>query len=185
MSLSLTAPPLAEPVTLQDAKAHLKIEDTCEDALIEGLIVAARARCEWYSGRALLTQSWCLYLDGWPRDGIVEIPLPPLQGVEEVRCTLEDGSTVTLSPDRYHVDIATAPGRLMLKRGVIAPTVRRMGGIAIAFTAGYGDSAAVPQAIKQAVLATVADLHAHRGDDDALVCPRAAALIAPYRMFRL
>lgn len=187
MSLTLIAAPAEEPVTLLEAKAHLKIETDAEDALIESLIAAARARCEWHSGRALVSQGWLLTLDDWPGDGIIEIPLPPLQNVASVTCYGEDDSARLIDADRYHVDAKAAPARLSLKSSWSPPFVslRRIGGIEIGFTAGYGDAAAVPQPIRQAILATIADLHAHRGDDDALVGARAAGLLAPYRIFRL
>ncbi|HEY0282981.1 MAG TPA: head-tail connector protein, partial [Rhizomicrobium sp.] len=85
MSLTLVTPPAAEPVTLAEAKAHLKVDTSADDALITSLIVAARARAEWHSGCAFVTQSWTLWLDAWPRNGLVEIPLPPLQSVTQVR----------------------------------------------------------------------------------------------------
>ena len=77
MSLQLITPPALEPVTLDEAKAHLKVDTTDDDALIERLIAAARARAEWHTGRAFLTQSWILWLDCWPPLDVAEIPLPP------------------------------------------------------------------------------------------------------------
>ena len=68
MPLNLITPPAVEPVTLADAKAHLKVDTTDDDALITALITAARARAEWHTGRALITQSWTLWLDAWPAE---------------------------------------------------------------------------------------------------------------------
>lgn len=52
-----------EPVTLADAKAHMRVEISDDDALITGLVVAARERVELLTGRKLITQKWRLYLD--------------------------------------------------------------------------------------------------------------------------
>lgn len=187
MSLTLNSPPAAEPVTLDEAKAHLKVDTTGEDALIASLIVAARARAEWHTGRALITQSWTLWLDAWPPDGVIEIPLPPLQSVTGVTAYAYDDTSSLLDVETYRVDVSSAPGRLQPKNVIVPPlvTLRSINALAIAFTAGYGDAAAVPQAIKQAILCTIADLYSHRGDDDAVVSGTAAALLAPYRIFRL
>jgi len=84
MSLTLNTPPAAEPVTLADAKAHLKVDSTDDDALIASLITAARARAEWHTGRALVTQSWTLWLDAWPQRGIIEIDVRPRRGTKPV-----------------------------------------------------------------------------------------------------
>jgi uncharacterized phiE125 gp8 family phage protein len=187
MSLTLNTPPAEEPVTLAEAKAHLKVDGSDDDALIAALIAAARARAEWHSGRAFVAQAWTYWLDAWPRFGPVEIPLPPLIGVTKVATYARDDSSSVLDAATYHVDCASAPGRLALKNALSPPvvTLREIAGVEICFTAGYGDAAAVPQGVKQAILVTVADLYENRGDDDALVGARAQALLAPYRIFKL
>lgn len=187
MSLSLTTPPGGEPVTLAEAKAHLKVDTDDDDALIEALISAARARIEWHTGRALMTQGWTLWLDAWPANGIVEIPLPPLQSVLSVTVFASDDSASVLDGDAYRVGTASAPGRLALKSALAPPvaTLRNTDGIAIAFVAGYGEASDVPAAIRQAILCIVADLYTHRGDADSLVGITAQDLLAPYRIFRL
>ncbi len=174
-------------MTLAEAKAHLKVDTADDDAPIASLITAARARAEWYTGRAFVTQGWTLWLDAWPNDGIVEIPLPPLIAVSSVTSYAPDDSSTVLAVGSYRVDTASAPGRLTIKNALSPPvvTVRRTGGIAIAFTAGYGGASTVPAAIKQAILCIVAELYTHRGDDDALVGQTAQSLLAPYRIFKL
>ena len=186
MPLALTTPPAVEPVSLAEAKAHLKIDTTDEDALIAALIAAARARAEWHTGRALITQAWTLFLDCWPADAI-EIPLPPLQGVTAVTAYARDDSAHVLDASLYTLDTASAPARLALKPGVPPPTnLRRLNAIAVAFTAGYGPSAGdVPQLLKEAILELVAFLYENRGEAPAelpLVC---LALLAPFRILKL
>jgi len=187
MSLSLITPPAAEPVTLDEAKAHLKVDTTDEDTLITSLVTAARARCEWHSGRALVTQGWTLWLDQWPPGGIIEIPLPPLQSVSQVASYALDDTMSVIDPAMYSVDAASAPARLAQKQPFPPPlpSLRAVNAIAVSFTAGYGDATAVPQAIKQAILCIVADLYTNRGDANAIVGPQAEALLAPYRIFKL
>jgi uncharacterized phiE125 gp8 family phage protein len=180
MSLQLITPPSAEPVSLSDAKAHLKIDTADEDALIATLITAARARAEWHTGRAFVGQSWVLRLDAWPHDGTAEIPLPPLQTVTEVAVVSPDDIRTVLAPEAYRVDSASEPGRIILAQS--PPPLRGQDCIEIAFTAGY---AAVPGAIKQAILEIVADLYTHRGDDAGPVGLTGQTLLAPYRIFKL
>ena len=186
MSLTLTSPPAAEPVSLADAKAHLKVDSTDDDVLIASLIVAARARAEWHTGRAFVTQGWTLWLDIWPASGIVEIPLPPLQSVTQVASYALDDTRSIVGPSVYQVDAASAPGRLAGKVDFAPPTnLRAINAVEIAFTAGYGATDAVPGPIKQAILQIVADLYVHRGDEADIVSPAAASLLAPYRIFKL
>jgi uncharacterized phiE125 gp8 family phage protein len=183
MSLQLLTPPTAEPVTLAEAKAHLRLDTSDEDALVTTLITASRARAEWHTGRAFVTQSWCLRLDGWPVGDVVEVPLPPLIGVDEVAVTDADNVRSVLDPSCYRVDTASEPGRVMLAKR--PPSLRHHDSLEITFTAGYGAEAAVPVAVKQAILEIVADLHAHRGDVADPVGRAGQILLAPYRIFKM
>ena len=187
MSLALTSPPSVEPISLSDAKAHLKIDTTDDDALITRLIAAARARAEWHTGRALITQSWTLWLDGWPPTGAIEIPLPPLQSVVSVATYARDDSASVMSASLYTVDIASAPARLARKIGTAPLTnLRAINGIAIAFTAGYGDSADdVPPLLKQAILTLIAFLYENRGEAPAELPPDALAQLEPFRILKI
>jgi len=72
MSLQLLSPPAIEPVTLSDAKLHLKVDVADDDALITRLLAAARARAEWHTGRAFITQSWIQWIDRWPACAVAE-----------------------------------------------------------------------------------------------------------------
>ena len=186
MSLTLITPPAAEPLTLAEAKAHLKVDSTADDTLIASLITAARARAEWHTGRAFVTQSWTLWLDAWPQSGLIEIPLPPIQSVTQVRVYALDDTPSVLDPSVYQVDAASAPARLTGKIDFAPPTnLRAVNAVEIAFTAGYGGASAVPQPVKQAILQIAADLYANRGDEAEIVSSAAQALLAPYRVFKL
>src|SRR3954453_3340738 len=153
MSLQLITPPAVEPVTVDDAKLHLKVDTTDDDALITRLITAARARAEWQTGRALNTQAWILWRDCWPQCRLIEIPLPPLQSVSSVTVYAPDGSATVLEPASYQVDAGSAPARLTLKSMVSAPTnLRAINAVAIAFSAGYGNEADdVPAGFRAAI----------------------------------
>lgn len=70
MASALITPPAEEPVTLAEAKAHLRVDIADDDMLISGLIVAARQYAETITRRALVTQSWRLALDRFPSPGM-------------------------------------------------------------------------------------------------------------------
>src|SRR3974377_2319928 len=69
MRLDLITPPAVEPVTLAEAKQHARVEYPDDDALITGMIVAARRMAETRLRSALITQTWNLYLDSFPSAG--------------------------------------------------------------------------------------------------------------------
>lgn len=179
MSLQMNTPPATEPVTLARAKTWLKVETDDEDALITALIGSARARAEWHTGRAFVTQGWTLWLDR-PGDCIA-LPLPPLVSVASVTLYDADDAAHVLATDQYRVDV---PGARVIFPGV-HPGLRARNAAAIAFTAGYGDAADVPAPIGSAILLLMAQLYEHRGDHAAPMSDQALALLAPYRAIKL
>lgn len=180
MSLQLNTPPAAEPVSLDQAKAWLQVESGNDgDALITALIAAARARCEWHTGRAFVTQAWTLWLDRVAF--CIDIPLPPLQAVTSVTLYAPDGTATLLDGDGYTVDLAGS--RVLLK--TVPAQLRVVNAIAIAFTAGYGAAADVPAPICQAILQIVSALYEHRGGDAVPTPDNALALLAPWRIVKL
>ena len=68
MALKINTAPTEEPVTLAEAKTHLRedLADVGNDALITILITAARLHAENVCRRAFVTQKWDLYLDAFP-----------------------------------------------------------------------------------------------------------------------
>ncbi len=66
--LTLVTPPATLPLSLNEAKAHLRLEDdqTADDAAIMALVRGAVEQCEQFTGRALMTQVWSLFRDAWP-----------------------------------------------------------------------------------------------------------------------
>jgi uncharacterized phiE125 gp8 family phage protein len=191
MALVLTSGPAAEPVTVAEAKAHLRIDGTAEDVLIASLILTSRLHIEAALGLALVTQSWKLLLDRWPKEQTVPLPLHPVQAVASVKVYASDGSPTTVAGSDYLVDAASRPGRLV-PSGVSFPVPgKAAGGIEVAFTAGYGAAATdVPAPIRQALLLLVAHWYEHRdpieiGTDATIIPAAVSELLKPYRMRRL
>jgi len=187
----LTAAPAAEPIGLDEAKAHLRIDASDEDTLISSLIVAARMLVERSLGLALITQGWSHYLDAVPQRGCVALPLGPVQAVGAVTLHDGDGGTTTVDADSYDTDPMSDPARLVLTSSVPSSGLRPFNGFEIAFVAGYGDAASdVPQPIRQALLLLIAHWFERRepvelGPGPQGVPEIAAGLLQPYRRVRL
>ena len=191
-ALRLKTSPAKEPVSLAEAKLHLKIEatDTAEDDPIKRLITAARRRAEVSTGRALVTQTWTLALDGFP-GGVIEVPRPPLSSVASITYIDPEGATQTLAADRYRVDAQREPGRLTPAWDESWPATRPVSNaVEVQFLAGYGDPGKVPEDIRQALLLIVGRYYAHREDVQAGGTPvkmplGAEHLLLPYRLVRV
>jgi uncharacterized phiE125 gp8 family phage protein len=163
MTLTRIAAPAVEPVTLSEAKAHLRVTDTAEDALISGLIKAAREEVEQATGLALITQDWRLYLDNWPPSGLVRLRRHPVQSVIQVTVYNGAGTPETVVPPDVNLDRINRPARFLMPDGVKAPG-KAMNGIEIDFRAGYGATGVdVPDGLKRAILLLAAFWYEHRG----------------------
>jgi uncharacterized phiE125 gp8 family phage protein len=188
MALVMTAGPAAEPISLAETKAHLRIDGNDEDALLSSLIVAARAFVEKTLARALISESWSLYLDAWPRSGWVALPIAPVQSVTAVRVHDPEDVASAVEAGSYSVDTLSEPARIVLSSGAaqLLPP-RRLNAYEVAFTAGYGDDASdVPEPIRHALKLTVAHWFENRepvelGELPQEVQATVAGLLLPYR----
>lgn len=191
MTATMITGPALEPVSLDDVKAHLRIDGTGEDALLTAAIVSARVHVEAATRRALITQAWRIHRDGWPPDRIVPLTVAPLISVDAVTVYDSDGAGSVVDADSYEVDLVSVPGRLVRGAAAAMPVGKAVNGIAIDVTAGYGPSSVdVPGPLRQAILMLVTHWYEHRGavghDLTGHVAPLGFdALVAPYRVFSL
>lgn len=155
LALVLVTAPAVEPIDLATAKTHLREDGTHNDALIADLITVAREYCEDYQNRAYITQTWEMWLDSFPSEDYISIPLPPLQSVTSVKYYGNDNVEYTMAAADYFVDNKSKPGRLVLADGKSWPsvTLRPANAVCVEFKAGYGDDAGkVPQKVKDAMI---------------------------------
>ena len=164
--LSLVTAPTEEPIGLHEAKAQLSLAQdyTKHDQLLRGLIVAARQYVEDRCNIAVMTQTWQLSMDSWPRlfDGLY-LPKPPLASVTSLKYYNTSGVDTTWSSSNYVVSTDRRPGRLKAAYNVVYPSYRvQPDTIRIVFVAGYTSPDLVPQTIKQACLLLVSNWFENR-----------------------
>ena len=188
MPVILRAAPSIEPVSLAEAKTHLRLDDSAEDGAIAALISAARLHIERCYGLALISQAWTLALDRWPRSPEIALPIWPVTAVETVKVIGEEGDAFLIDEAHYVASLAPRPATLVRRPDRRWPSPGRpAGGIEIEFAAGFGPSAGdVPQPIRQAVKLYVGHLYENRdGLSQARVPAALEALLSPYRECRL
>lgn len=174
MSLTLISPPAAESVSLAELKDHLKIGGAAEDALLAGLIVAARQTIEAKFQIAVVAQTWRLTLEG-PDDKAVLLPISPVLSIDAVGLS-RNGVAEVLAPGEYDAQTGTI--------GRVRTHARHSdAGLVVTFTAGWSDVAAVPEAMKLAIKLLAA--HYHENREGAPRIPDLASFVAPYRQVRL
>tara|TARA_R110000824_G_scaffold47353_3_gene134940 strand:+ start:5161 stop:5814 length:654 start_codon:yes stop_codon:yes gene_type:complete len=213
--LSLVTAPAVEPISLTEAKTHLRVDSTADDAYITSLIIVAREAAELYTQRTFITQTWQMFMDCWPigkgRDdwfsGVrqmpitsitgsssIELPKPPLQSVTHIKTYANDDTATTYSSANYYVStysgLNPSNGRITLRDGDGWPSPsRNADGIEIHFISGYGDASSdVPQQIIQGILEEIAFRYEHRGDlldVNTINSQMAVGLLATFRLFNV
>ena len=163
MALKLITAPTTYPVTLAEAKAHLRVDSTDEDALITSMITSATETAEQITGRAIMPQTWELTLDGFPSE--FELTRVPVASVTSVKYLDLDGAQQTLSNALYLVRTADDFGFAK-----VAPAYNTewplaqdsFDSVALRYVAGYANAAAVPESIKAWVKLTVSAMYENR-----------------------
>jgi uncharacterized phiE125 gp8 family phage protein len=179
--------PAVEPVSVPAARAHLRVDTDAEDALIGGLVRAARVLVEAAAGRALIEQGWRLRLDRWPAGRLVRLPVSPLLAVDRVAVVLAGGVEADLPPAAFTAGGAADPPTVLAGPQAPDPAPPR-GGIVIDWRAGYASAPeGVPEPLRLAVLRLVARWFENRGDLPGAEAagPDILALVAPFRRPRL
>lgn len=192
MGSLLVTGPTVEPVTLAEARTHLRITHPDLDAQIAAQIIAARMHVENFTRRALINQTWDFTWDyNWPRDShgpVLVIPLQPLVSVSSVAYVPDGGGTATLTATTQYQLVAGDPfGRIVPAYDYTWPSVRcQPAAITVRAVVGYGATASsVPDPLRTAILLHLELLH----DRDPLAKPTLEAardsMMEPYRVLRL
>jgi len=137
MSLQLLTAPVKQPLDWDaEVKTHLRLDSEDERPRVDTVLVpAAKDWCEGFTNRALISQTWKLYLDHFPGAGHfggccsvawdrsvmlgltsgqrqpIEIPKPPLRSITHIKYYDADGVLQTWSSANYEIDppIAATP----------------------------------------------------------------------------
>ncbi len=192
MDLILVTPPALEPLSLQEVKDHLRVDGMEEDSYIEPLIKPAREWAEAFLNRALITQTWDLFLERFPRSSRtqIEIPLPALQQIVSVKYQDELDVEQTWSNTLYTVDTNREMGRIIPNVNETYPnTFGHIHDVTIQFVAGYGlNQQDVPRAIMQGMLLKIGHWFERREESSVVPLNRipdgVKDLLTPYAVTR-
>lgn len=204
MTLQLVTPPAEEPVTLSEAKLHLRADFDDDNDLINMLIEAARVAVETITLRQLVTARWRMVLDSFPGpsmmgvpfgqpfslpDHAILIPKAPIANVVSIEYQDMGGVWQIMPATDYVVDSACEPARITPIFGRIWPiNLPQIGSVRVTFDAGYGDATTVPAGLKSWMKLRIGSLYAHReevalmsrGQIQAL--PFVDGLLDPYKL---
>lgn len=182
LGLRQTTAPTAEPVSLAEAKARLRVSGSDEDGDLLALIAEAVRTCEGECGRQFCTATYTLKLDDFPRGAGQEIrlPRPPAQSVTSVKYYAPDGTLTTMDAADYIAAVGSDPGRVVPAVGGCWPATQdRPEAVEVVYVAGYGGPPSVPRQAKAAILLALGASWKDRGDGPASVKipPRARQML--------
>lgn len=158
-SVTRATGPAVEPLTVAEAKLHLRVDISDDDTYIGTLITAAREWVENYLDRTLITTQLILRAAEFPTEEL-ELARPPMVAsgtatAVVITYTLADTTTATLSTALYRVDRTTTPGNVapIINGTWPSDVIEDANAVAVTYWAGYGPtSESVPATIRHAML---------------------------------
>lgn len=204
--LKIVSGPVVEPITVIEAREHLRLDDDVDKAQVMSYIVAVREWAENYTGRHFISRTMQMFLDGAPTkdtplwegmrtgpditdyNNFIEFDVCPVQSVSSIKYYNDSDEQFTWDASNYYVDVISHPAKIVLRTGGTFPTdLRPANGLEINFTSGYGDNNTdVPEAVRVAMLQYMTFIYEHRGDYEKDVKEPAIlqSLLNPYRTLR-
>jgi len=203
-SLRVIQGPATEPVTIDLARQHCRIDAGYDDALIGMYLTGARLEAEAYLNRALSTQklryaiTWAppptatplvpqsliVFPLNWPPlvKRPIELPRAPAVSVEQIMWGPLDDMQLADAED-YDLNLNVEPGYIAVKPQLL-PRIPQQSMI-IDYTAGWDgtDPASVPMPIRMALLVGVAHYYENRGDVPAEMPAAFYRLLDPFRLW--
>ena len=187
--LRLKTAPTLTPVSLAEAKTHLRIDSsfTADDDYITTLINVATSAAENYTNLAIMEQSWYLDIDAFPDYfNLLKGTLRVLT-INSITYSDADNASQTLASSNYFADGSIKPARIYFAPDATIPsTYDKPNAVNVDFTLGFTAASQVPAPIKQAVLLMVGTYYETRqtvSDRTYKEIPQSAEfLLTPYRV---
>ena len=150
------------PVSLTEAKSHLKVDTTADDTYITSIIKAATQLSEEYTNRFFIDT----VIDQTCSDfaQLQTLFKSKVSAVAHVKYYDSDNSLQTLSATVYDTQLNYEPSQIQLAENQSFPTITKRNDAVVArYTVGYGSAASdVPEIIKQAILLTIGNFYQNR-----------------------
>ena len=178
--LNEPVPPGAEPVSVGELKAYLRLETPDEEALLAGLLRSARAMCEAFTGRWLIQRGAVETVAVVAEPG-ARLTGAPVGAVSLVEALYPDGTSLALSADKFTL---TVDADQVARVATGDPTATRL---RVMYTAGLAtDWNGVAEPLRQGIVRLAAYWFANRDEgDEAGPPPVVTALWRPFRRVRL
>ena len=158
----VVTPATSNPITLTEAKTHLKVDTTADDTFITNLIKSATSSAQEYTNRFFIQTTIQQVGDKW--EDISNLFKSPVASVTVIKYVDPSGSLQTLSTDVYFVDDVNKPARIGLKPNQSFPEIiDRLNAVQVNYVSGLAAGAdEVDEGIRQALLLTIGNWYQNR-----------------------
>lgn len=158
MTMIRTTAPAVTPVTIEDARAALRVDGTDLDTQITIWLKGITADLEHETGQCVMEQGWEVRLPCFPVDGVIKLPHPAMS-ITSVSYLDTVGTTKVLDAAAYRLNVARYASTLTPARGASWPaTAEDAAAVTVVLKCGYGDApAATPEEIQLYILAKLAE----------------------------
>lgn len=173
---TLVSGPAVEPVSLAQAKKHLRVDFDDDDDEISELITVARLRAESHLDRAFVTQTWDYSIEAFPLvtnddllwkrvQNAIVVPKARLQSVASVKYVDWNGDTQTLVEGTNYLSRTGDPGAVYpFPVTRVWPYTRyQLDAVTVRVVLGYGDAADdVPATVRHAIKLLIGHYYENR-----------------------
>ena len=149
------------PVSLTEAKSHLKVDTTADDTYIESIIKAATQLSEEYTNRFFIDTVIEQYASSFAE--LETLFKSKVSVISFVKYYDSNNTLQTLSDTIYDAQVRYEPAQIQLADGQSYPAfTKRNDAVEVKYTVGYGAASDVPEIIKQAILLTIGNFYSNR-----------------------
>lgn len=157
--VTVVTPAATEPITLAQAKSHLRIDHSDDDTYLSLCITASRIFFEKMCEITISQTTLKLSLDDF--EDVLYLPKGPIQSVTEIE--YYDSNNTLQNVADWQEDIASGPARLMPLLDESWPEISGvMNAVQITYVAGFVNAAAVPELLKAGIKFYVGHLYENR-----------------------
>lgn len=165
MAIQTLSGAVEQPVSLEEAKTHLRVSHTKDDVKINSIIIGVTSFVENWLNLRLVTQKLKVTFDAFPCGRELCLPIGPVS--EILSFEYYDGGGTLQAFTEYVESFHRAPPALFLDPGAFVwpnTQLNRPDAVQITLMAGYGFAYFVPETLKMGILSLVAHFYENRQD---------------------